>query len=199
MNRHVFGNEFFKMEQVLLSPKYLQIKFHRIFICSICWVANGHGRFRDAVLAFKWTVWGNNEIPLRICGNPAASTERYRYTGLPESVGKRHGTLKRATLTQFAHILKTLPLHLYRITIMLLTYLLNHWAEPFLGSCQLFRHRRTFKHFMEPEGSIPCSQEPSSYGGQLRIYWKRSRGQPTRGGPPGWGFDVGLTTPHRKK
>jgi hypothetical protein len=25
---------------------------------------------------------------------------------------------------------------------------------------------------------------PSSFGGQLRIYWTSSRGQPTRGGPP---------------
>jgi hypothetical protein len=27
----------------------------------------------------------------------------------------------------------------------------------------------------------------------------KSRGQPTRGGPPAWGLGVGLTTPHRKK
>jgi hypothetical protein len=38
---------------------------------------------------------------------------------------------------------------------------------------------------------------PSSHGGQLRIYRISSRGQPTMGGPPAWGFGVGLTTPHR--
>jgi hypothetical protein len=36
-------------------------------------------------------------------------------------------------------------------------------------------------------------------GLQLWIYWIRSRGQTTRGGPPAWRLDVELTTPHRKK
>jgi hypothetical protein len=36
------------------------------------------------------------------------------------------------------------------------------------------------------------------YGGQLRIYWISSRGQPTRGGLPAWGLGEELTTPHRK-
>jgi hypothetical protein len=35
--------------------------------------------------------------------------------------------------------------------------LLTHGAEPFLRS-----HSRTSQHFMELEGSIPCSQEPST-------------------------------------
>jgi len=39
----------------------------------------------------------------------------------------------------------------------------------------------------------------SKYGGRMRIYWISIRGQPTKGGPPAWGFGVGLTTPHRKK
>jgi hypothetical protein len=42
----------------------------------------------------------------------------------------------------------------------LLTYLLTYGAEPFLRSCQLRSHSRTSQHFMEPEGSLPCSQEP---------------------------------------
>jgi hypothetical protein len=50
----------------------------------------------------------------------------------------------------------------------------------------------------EPEGSSPCSQEPSTgpYPEPVRI---SSRGEPTMGGPPAWGLGVGLTTPHRKK
>jgi hypothetical protein len=44
------------------------------------------------------------------------------------------------------------------ITLELLTY----GAEPFLGSCQLCSNSRTFQYFMEPEGSLPCSQEPST-------------------------------------
>jgi hypothetical protein len=36
------------------------------------------------------------------------------------------------------------------------------WAEPFLRSCQLCSHSRTCQRFMEPEGSLPRSQEPST-------------------------------------
>jgi hypothetical protein len=39
---------------------------------------------------------------------------------------------------------------------------LTHGAEPFLRSCQLCSYSRTFQHFMKPEGSLPCSQEPST-------------------------------------
>jgi hypothetical protein len=37
-----------------------------------------------------------------------------------------------------------------------------HWAEPFLRSRQLHSHSRISQHFMETEGSLPCSQEPST-------------------------------------
>jgi hypothetical protein len=46
---------------------------------------------------------------------------------------------------------------------------------------------------------LRMEEKASRYGGQLRIYWISSRGQPTRGGPPAWGLGRGLTTPHRKK
>jgi hypothetical protein len=39
---------------------------------------------------------------------------------------------------------------------------LTHGAESFLRSRQLCSYSRTFQHFMEPEGSLPCSQEPST-------------------------------------
>jgi hypothetical protein len=39
---------------------------------------------------------------------------------------------------------------------------LTHVAEPFLRSCHLCSYSRTSQHFMEPEGSLPCSQEPST-------------------------------------
>jgi hypothetical protein len=39
----------------------------------------------------------------------------------------------------------------------------------------------------------------SSIGGYLQIYRIKSRGKTTRGGPPAWGWGVGLTNPHRKK
>jgi hypothetical protein len=43
-----------------------------------------------------------------------------------------------------------------------LTHSLAHGAEPFMRSRQLCSHTRTSQHFMEPEGSISCSQEPST-------------------------------------
>jgi hypothetical protein len=39
---------------------------------------------------------------------------------------------------------------------------LTHGAEPFLRSCQLCSCSITSQHFMEPGGSLPCSQEPST-------------------------------------
>jgi hypothetical protein len=38
---------------------------------------------------------------------------------------------------------------------------LTHGAEPFLRSRQMCSYSRTSQHFMELEGSLPCSQEPS--------------------------------------
>jgi hypothetical protein len=40
--------------------------------------------------------------------------------------------------------------------------LLIHKAETFLRNRQLCSHSRTSQHFMEPEGSTPRSQEPST-------------------------------------
>jgi hypothetical protein len=37
-----------------------------------------------------------------------------------------------------------------------------HGAEPFLTSRQLCSYSRTSQHFMKPEGSLPCLQEPST-------------------------------------
>jgi hypothetical protein len=37
-----------------------------------------------------------------------------------------------------------------------------HRAHLFLRTCQLWSHSRTSQHFMEPEGSFPCSQELSN-------------------------------------
>jgi hypothetical protein len=50
----------------------------------------------------------------------------------------------------------------HRQTLSFITYLLIYGAEPFLRSCQLRNPSGTSQHFMEPEGSIPCSQESST-------------------------------------
>jgi hypothetical protein len=49
-----------------------------------------------------------------------------------------------------------------RLHTSLPVYLLTYGAEPFLRSCQLCSHWRTSQHFMEPEGSLTCTQEPST-------------------------------------
>jgi hypothetical protein len=46
--------------------------------------------------------------------------------------------------------------------LYLITHSLTHTAKPFLGSRQLCSHSRTSQRFMEPEGSLPRSQEPST-------------------------------------
>jgi hypothetical protein len=43
-----------------------------------------------------------------------------------------------------------------------LTHSLTYGAETFLKSCLLCSCSRTSQHFMEPGGSLPCSQEPST-------------------------------------
>jgi hypothetical protein len=37
-----------------------------------------------------------------------------------------------------------------------------HGSEAFFRSCKLCSHSRTSHHSMEPEGSLPCSKEPST-------------------------------------
>jgi hypothetical protein len=46
--------------------------------------------------------------------------------------------------------------------LLFLWYLLTYAAEPLLRSCQFCSYPRTCQHFMEREGSLPCSQEPST-------------------------------------
>jgi hypothetical protein len=47
-------------------------------------------------------------------------------------------------------------------TIKRNTYLLIYGAEPFLRRGQICSYSRISQNFMEPEGSLPCSQEPST-------------------------------------
>jgi hypothetical protein len=44
----------------------------------------------------------------------------------------------------------------------LFIYLPTYGPEPFLRSCLLCSYPRTAQHFTEPEGSLPCSQEPTN-------------------------------------
>jgi hypothetical protein len=50
---------------------------------------------------------------------------------------------------------------LHRKELRIRTYLLVYGAEPFLRSCKFCSYSRTSQHFMEREGSLSCSQEPS--------------------------------------
>jgi hypothetical protein len=47
--------------------------------------------------------------------------------------------------------------------------LLTNGAKPFLRNRQLCSYVRTSQHFMEPEGSLPHSQEPSGFCPGLRL------------------------------
>jgi hypothetical protein len=46
---------------------------------------------------------------------------------------------------------------------------------------------------------LRMEERAARYGRLLRVYLISSRGQPARGGPPGWALPVGLTTPQRRK
>jgi hypothetical protein len=82
-------------------------------------------------------------------------------TGSNKCINKRHlsfhirdsfkVTLLLAVLSYLHYILKTGNI-----------YQLTHEAEPFLRSRQLCGYSRTFHYFMEPEGSLPPSQERST-------------------------------------
>jgi hypothetical protein len=56
-----------------------------------------------------------------------------------------------------------LPLTVGHLLVEKLNYLLTvltYGAEPFFRSCQWCSYSRNSQHFMEPEGSLPYSQEP---------------------------------------
>ena len=58
---------------------------------------------------------------------------------------------------------------------------------------------KTHKYITRQEGRFSCAKTMNSMvSGFLWIYWKSSRGQPTRGGPPALGLGEVLTTLHRK-
>jgi hypothetical protein len=40
--------------------------------------------------------------------------------------------------------------------------LLTHWADPFLRRSHICSYSRISQHYIEPEGSLLCSQEPST-------------------------------------
>jgi hypothetical protein len=64
--------------------------------------------------------------------------------------------------TSKAPFLLTFQIKCSPLLTYLLTQSLTHGAGPFLRSCQLCSPSRTSQHFMEPEGSLPRSQEPST-------------------------------------
>jgi hypothetical protein len=98
---------------------------------------------------------------------PRGESPRYpldRRFGGPQSQSGRHGEVKilAPTGTRIVASLYTdcaIPALNLNLS---LTHSLTHWAEPFLRSCQLCSHWRTSHHFMEPEGLLPRSQEPST-------------------------------------
>jgi hypothetical protein len=83
-------------------------------------------------------------------------------------LGPRTETWRRALLTCSALKLH-LKIHRFQTRDDVQT-VLTHRVEPFLRSCQLCSYSRTSQHFMEPECSLPWSQEPST--GPLS--WARS-------------------------
>jgi hypothetical protein len=56
----------------------------------------------------------------------------------------------------------SVKIHGVTIQKFVLNYSLTHGVQPFSRSRQLCSHSRISEHFMEPEGSIPRPQKPST-------------------------------------
>jgi hypothetical protein len=79
--------------------------------------------------------------------------------------GTFYALLLQYSVSRYFHNIKLVSLTryiLYTYVRYLHAYLLIYGAELFLRSCQLCSHLRNSQHFMEPESSLPCSQEPST-------------------------------------
>jgi hypothetical protein len=70
----------------------------------------------------------------------------------------KRNSLTTSPISQFLVKNKSKVLH----HIYCHVYLLTYGTEPFVRRCQLCSHSGTSQHFKEPEGSSPCSQEPST-------------------------------------
>jgi hypothetical protein len=77
-------------------------------------------------------------------------------------VTDRHPSILPYILAVVTFLLTAMTLKIFHKYFKFVTYLLTHGAESFLRSCQLCSYFRTSQHFMEPGGSLPCSQEPST-------------------------------------
>jgi hypothetical protein len=89
-------------------------------------------------------------------GSDTEQWPRYRSFGefnfgsIPFIITPLFMKLQHNSIDLFLHFI-----HIYCI------YILTYGAEPFLRSFQLCSHSGTSQHFKEPEGSSPCSQDPS--------------------------------------
>jgi hypothetical protein len=64
--------------------------------------------------------------------------------------------------TRSTCIVMHLLLSTYILPLVLFCRKQLHVAEPFLRSRQSLNYSRNSQHFMEPEASLPCSQEPAT-------------------------------------
>jgi hypothetical protein len=154
----------------------------------------------------KWFF--STQRPDRFWGPPSLQPHKYRRFS-PWKWSNR-----RMKLTIYLHLLPKLgivelylhsPMRLHTIMLtedqkqLYLQWYVIHWvgnlnqlhgAEPFLRNRQLCSYSRTSQQFMEPEGSIQCSQE--SFIFPYPELERSNREQPTRSSTPAWGLGVEL-------
>jgi hypothetical protein len=96
----------------------------------------------------------------------------------------------------------TSPTHLISLTTVQTPYKKCKMREtPFCFNCSSTLLRPAISRSLSPRhgASSGCGwRNGLQYGGWLQTYSISSRGQPTQGSPPAWGFGEVLTTPHRK-
>jgi hypothetical protein len=89
-------------------------------------------------------------------------TLNHRQNNVQSAQGCQHMTTRSTPPSISFTGLLTRSKHNCNVMCQSLQNSLPHRAEPFLRSQQLCSYSRISQHFMEPEDSLPCSQEPST-------------------------------------
>jgi hypothetical protein len=141
---------------------------------TVCGPLPSNGRY---IIAFSWSLPISASTCLNMRESPASSLQIYRYkilTYLPTELSLSSEAAICAATQELTRILRNSKVY-YRVhkshpLVSILTQINPiHTIPSYLSKIyfnksthQPASQPRTSQHFMEPEGSLPCSQEPST-------------------------------------